>query len=73
MGGVGIWWIVDIVLLITGSLTPEDGSNWNPYVWKLLCDDFVVIEEIGNLLYEKQFVLTVLLVKYLDFVWMKMN
>nr|XP_053651345.1 TM2 domain-containing protein CG11103-like [Cherax quadricarinatus] len=32
MGGVGIWWIVDIVLLITGSLTPEDGSNWNPYV-----------------------------------------
>ncbi|XP_068223014.1 TM2 domain-containing protein amaretto [Palaemon carinicauda] len=32
LGGVGIWWIVDIVLLITGSLTPEDGSNWNPYV-----------------------------------------
>ncbi|KAG0715371.1 TM2 domain-containing protein CG11103 [Chionoecetes opilio] len=32
LGGVGIWWVVDIVLLITGSLTPEDGSNWNPYV-----------------------------------------
>ncbi|XP_076060092.1 TM2 domain-containing protein 2-like isoform X1 [Oratosquilla oratoria] len=32
LGGVGIWWIVDIVLLITGSLMPEDGSNWNPYV-----------------------------------------
>lgn len=32
LGGVGIWWIVDIVLLITNQLTPEDGSNWNPYV-----------------------------------------
>ncbi|GLV31466.1 amaretto [Carabus blaptoides fortunei] len=32
LGGVGIWWIVDIVLLITNGLTPEDGSNWNPYV-----------------------------------------
>ncbi|XP_018331397.1 TM2 domain-containing protein CG11103 [Agrilus planipennis] len=29
LGGVGIWWIVDIVLLITNNLTPEDGSNWN--------------------------------------------
>lgn len=32
LGGVGIWWIVDIVLLITNNLAPEDGSNWNPYV-----------------------------------------
>lgn len=32
LGGVGIWWIVDIVLLITNQLTPEDGSNWNPNV-----------------------------------------
>lgn len=31
-GGLGIWWIVDVVLLITNSLHPEDGSNWNPYV-----------------------------------------
>ncbi|XP_042906131.1 TM2 domain-containing protein 2 [Parasteatoda tepidariorum] len=31
LGGVGIWWIVDIVLLVTGNLTPEDGSNWVPY------------------------------------------
>ncbi|XP_023221099.1 TM2 domain-containing protein 2-like [Centruroides sculpturatus] len=31
LGGVGIWWIVDIVLLVTGSLVPEDGSNWVPY------------------------------------------
>lgn len=32
LGGVGIWWIVDIILLVTNNLTPEDGSNWNPYV-----------------------------------------
>lgn len=32
LGGVGIWWIVDIVLLVTGGLMPEDGSNWEPYV-----------------------------------------
>lgn len=32
LGGVGIWWIVDIVLLVTNNLGPEDGSNWNPYV-----------------------------------------
>ncbi|RWS24553.1 TM2 domain-containing protein-like protein, partial [Leptotrombidium deliense] len=31
LGGVGIWWIVDIVLLVTGHLMPEDGSNWMPY------------------------------------------
>ncbi|XP_076317300.1 TM2 domain-containing protein 2 amaretto isoform X2 [Tachypleus tridentatus] len=32
LGGIGIWWIVDIVLLVTGNLMPEDGSNWMPYV-----------------------------------------
>ncbi|KAG7298870.1 hypothetical protein JYU34_017325 [Plutella xylostella] len=32
LGGLGIWWIVDVVLLITNSLHPEDGSNWNPHV-----------------------------------------
>lgn len=31
LGGVGIWWIVDVVLLVTGNLTPEDGSNWVPF------------------------------------------
>ena len=30
LGGVGIWWIVDIVLLVTGHLMPEDGSQWMP-------------------------------------------
>lgn len=32
LGGVGVWWIFDVILLVTGSLQPEDGSNWNPYV-----------------------------------------
>lgn len=32
LGGVGIWWIVDIVLLVTNNLLPEDGSNWVPSV-----------------------------------------
>ncbi|XP_073998787.1 TM2 domain-containing protein 2 amaretto [Rhodnius prolixus] len=31
LGGVGIWWVVDIVLLVTNGLLPEDGSNWNAY------------------------------------------
>lgn len=32
LGGVGVWWMVDIILLLTNRLTPEDGSNWNPFV-----------------------------------------
>ncbi|XP_054728299.1 TM2 domain-containing protein CG11103 [Anastrepha obliqua] len=32
IGGVGVWWVIDIILLITNNLLPEDGSNWNPYV-----------------------------------------
>uniref|UniRef100_A0A6B2E770 Putative conserved secreted protein n=1 Tax=Phlebotomus kandelakii TaxID=1109342 RepID=A0A6B2E770_9DIPT len=28
LGGLGIWWIVDIILLVTNNLLPEDGSNW---------------------------------------------
>jgi len=31
LGGVGIWWIIDIILIVTGHLTPEDGSSWMPY------------------------------------------
>lgn len=30
LGGVGIWWIVDVILLVRGMLLPEDGSNWVP-------------------------------------------
>jgi len=32
LGGLGIWWIVDIVLLVTGHLNPDDDTNWIPYV-----------------------------------------
>lgn len=28
VGGLGIWWVIDIILLITGNLTPNDKSNW---------------------------------------------
>ncbi|KAI8512500.1 TM2 domain-containing protein 2 [Branchiostoma belcheri] len=31
LGGLGVWWMVDIILLCTGSLVPVDGSNWNQY------------------------------------------
>ncbi|XP_066920137.1 TM2 domain-containing protein 2-like [Clytia hemisphaerica] len=31
IGGAGIWWFVDIILLVTGELQPADESNWNPY------------------------------------------
>ncbi|XP_028391459.1 TM2 domain-containing protein 2-like [Dendronephthya gigantea] len=31
LGGLGVWWIVDIMLLIAGVLKPEDESNWVPY------------------------------------------
>lgn len=31
LGGLGIWWFVDIILLALGHLMPEDRSNWNPY------------------------------------------
>lgn len=32
LGGLGIWWVVDVILLVTNNLLPEDGSNWNTYV-----------------------------------------
>ncbi|PIC38349.1 hypothetical protein B9Z55_010389 [Caenorhabditis nigoni] len=31
LGGFGIWWIVDIFLLVLGVLGPADDSNWEPY------------------------------------------
>jgi len=30
LGGLGIWWVVDIFLLATGHLNPDDNSNWIP-------------------------------------------
>lgn len=32
LGGLGIWWIVDVILLVSGQLRPEDESNWVPFV-----------------------------------------
>lgn len=32
LGGLGIWWVVDIFLLVTGHLNPDDDSNWIPLV-----------------------------------------
>ena len=32
LGGLGIWWVVDIFLLVTGHITPDDDSNWIPLV-----------------------------------------
>lgn len=31
LGGLGLWWIIDIFLLVTNNLTPED-NNWNQFV-----------------------------------------
>ncbi|XP_030647545.1 TM2 domain-containing protein 2 isoform X2 [Chanos chanos] len=31
LGGLGIWWFVDLILLITGVLMPNDDSNWCTY------------------------------------------
>ena len=31
LGGLGVWWIVDVLLLLTGNLTPEGGYNWDRY------------------------------------------
>ncbi|XP_061672557.1 TM2 domain-containing protein 2 isoform X2 [Syngnathoides biaculeatus] len=31
LGGLGIWWFVDLILLITGGLMPSDYSNWCTY------------------------------------------
>lgn len=32
LGGLGVWWIIDVILLVTNNLLPEDGSNWNIHV-----------------------------------------
>lgn len=31
LGGVGIWWVIDIALLAAGETGPADGSAWEPY------------------------------------------
>merc|ERR1711991_1050676 len=31
IGGLGVWWLVDIILLASGNLWPADGYSWEPY------------------------------------------
>jgi TM2 domain-containing membrane protein YozV len=31
LGGVGIWYLIDIILLVLGVIKPNDNSNWIPY------------------------------------------
>lgn len=31
LGGLGVWWFIDIILLLTGDLIPADKSNWCEY------------------------------------------
>ena len=31
LGGFGVWWVVDVMLLLTGSLNPEGGYNWEQF------------------------------------------
>ena len=28
LGGVGIWWLIDIIMIATGKLGPKDGSGY---------------------------------------------
>ena len=31
IGGVGVWWMVDLILIIIGQLRPNDESSWEPF------------------------------------------
>ena len=31
LGGLGVWWIADIVLLLLGYLKPADDSEWEQW------------------------------------------
>ena len=28
LGGLGVWWVLDIIFLINGTLSPADGASW---------------------------------------------
>lgn len=30
LGGIGIWWIIDLALISTGNLNPANGNMWEP-------------------------------------------
>eukprot|EP00731_Ephydatia_muelleri_P024746 Em0016g1017a len=31
LGGIGVWWVVDLILLIAGVVPPENGYSWDQY------------------------------------------
>ena len=31
LGGVGVWWIVDVFLLLTGHVQPNNGYSWERF------------------------------------------
>lgn len=31
LGGIGVWWIVDVILLLTGTTQPNNGFNWEQF------------------------------------------
>ena len=31
LGGVGVWWIVDVFLLLTGHVQPNNGFSWERF------------------------------------------
>ena len=31
LGGVGVWWIVDVFLLLTGNVQPNNGYSWERF------------------------------------------
>lgn len=32
LGGLGIWWLIDVVLLLLGYLKPADDSEWETWL-----------------------------------------
>jgi len=31
LGGIGVWWFVDLILLLIGTYRPADGSSWETF------------------------------------------
>jgi TM2 domain-containing membrane protein YozV len=31
LGGVGLWWLIDIGLMVGGIVQPADGYSWEPH------------------------------------------
>jgi len=31
LGGLGVWWVVDIILLLAGQINPAEGFSWEQF------------------------------------------